>query len=221
MPCSDSDNEAISRTPSIPEPPTPTFQATPIPLPILHDPPPITALPVPDHPGLHVTANLIAPELFAPWLGNFYQFIRTMVELHPPHVPLPPPIEISAYLAANAYAIALSDAYAVGYILFTLPDVDPFSPSAPPLTINLIHVHPAHRRRGAGTALVREVACLGVRRGVASLQAYTQATPELMAFWQDSAFVKDDNTRRMHDGRYAKLRVSRTARSVVSLRRRT
>lgn len=188
--------------------PLPTFHATLVPLPIIHDPPTLLTLPVHSSPSLHVTANLVTPEPFAPWLPDFREFILRMIALHPPPIGCPGPAAISEHLTANTYAIALFNTYAVAYVLFSLPQGTAPDLQQPPITIDLIHTHPAHRRHGAAAALLREVGCFGVRRRTDCIQAWTPSSPNLLAFWKGSHFDVDPDAPTTTTGPYTRLRVT-------------
>lgn len=200
--------------------PVPTFEATPVPLPVMHDPPSLLTLPVRSSHWLHVTANLITPEPFAPWLADFHEFIRMMIALHPPPIGCPGPAAISEHLATNTYAIALINTYAVAYVVFSRPQDTPHDLQQPPITIDLIHTHPAHRRRGAAAALLREVASFGVRRRTEALQAWTPSGPDLLTFWEASGFQIDPDAPTTATGPYTRIRVTRTTRSFDGVRPR-
>lgn len=207
-----------SRTPSRPTTPVPTFEATPVPLPVIHDPPTLLTLPVHASHWLHVTANLITREPFAPWLPDFHDFIRKMIALHPPPIAFPSPAQISDYLATNSYIVALCNTFAIGYVLFTEALRDQTTSPQPSIAIDLIHVHPAHRRRGAAAALLREVACFATRRGSDSLQTMTPATPDLVAFWKSQGFVEEHDAATTATGPHVNVRMITTPRRPENVR---
>lgn len=140
---------------------------------------------------LRLTNNLAAPGPFFPLLPTFYEFIQAVFAHASFPIPVPTSSRLLDHLLANAYLIAMHDGCPVGFLLFTHnlgygPHV-----SLPPLTIDFISVDSAHRRHAVGTALVRHLSLVAVRRGVPSLQLWVPPLSNVFGFCNKCGFIGD------------------------------
>jgi len=181
-----------------PQPPGPTLSLTPtFPAP-LPNPPAMLALPAGDTPGLFTSANLLYPTTFQPWHPAIATFISAMADHYSEDAVLIRPADAFAYVLANSYLLAVLNNTAIAYLLFRPGPSPAHLRASSAYSLDALLVHPAHRRRGAGAALIRELYCHAARRGVEAITAILPRSSTASSFFTSNGFIEAPGQSHFH-----------------------